>query len=172
MTKKVKYFDENGNEAKAEQLSFFEGEENDTNEESEEELKRILTEFVNTDKIIEKAMSYYRTTKPEIGEEVRRDNALLHAAVAPLLKLQYHKEGAYGDSWAKRGELEVFFNISRKFDRLENIMLNGALDEVDESYVDTVADLANYGLLWLTFIAREKPELFIAWVNSIYKDEQ
>lgn len=179
MGKKINYTDENGTASQAEQLSIFDMEEVDEipveelesyeDEEDEDEVKRILTEFIRNDEVVGKALSYYKSTKPDIGAEARRDNVLLHVAIAPLLKLQYHKEGAYGDSWAKRGELEVFFNISRKFDRLENIMLNGALDEVDESYVDTVADLANYGLLWLTFIAREKPELFTNWVNSIYK---
>src|SRR5690606_10508288 len=57
--------------------------------------------------------------------DVRRDNVLMCYIFWKLAGIQYAKEGAYGSSYAKRGELEVFFNVSRKFDRLENIMLNG-----------------------------------------------
>lgn len=90
--------------------------------------------------------------------DVRRDNVLMCYIFWKLAGIQYAKEGAYGSSYAKRGELEVFFNVSRKFDRLENIMLNGSKDEVGESKLDTIGDLANYGLLWLVYLLRTKPK--------------
>lgn len=98
--------------------------------------------------------------------DVRRDNVLMCYIFWKLAGIQYAKEGAYGSSYAKRGELEVFFNVSRKFDRLENIMLSGAKDEVGESKLDTIGDLANYGLLWLVYLLRTKPEEVIKFLKD------
>jgi hypothetical protein len=97
---------------------------------------------------------------------VREDNVLVAATLPFLLNLQYKKEGTYGRSWCKRGELDTFFNTARKFDRIENMMLNGAKDEVGEGKVDTVGDMASYGLLWLTYILRLHPEAFMEWVQK------
>lgn len=118
------------------------------------------------------ALRHYQVRPHAAAGGIRRDNALMHAVLAPLLHMQYRKEGTYGDSWAKRGEIGVFFNISRKFDRLEHIVLNGARDEVGESDIDTVADLANYALLWLTYIARERPDQFKDWLAHTHKEDQ
>jgi hypothetical protein len=97
---------------------------------------------------------------------IREDNVLVAITLPFILGLQYKKEGAYGRSWCKRGELDTFFNTARKFDRIENMMLNGAKDEVGEGKVDTVGDMASYGLLWMTFILREHPNEFFSWLNK------
>lgn len=129
-------------------------------------LKELLPE--NTpEELIDNAVKVY-ISLPYVNSqtEIREDNLLL-AVVFPLLaELQYRKEGSYGRSWCKRGELDIFFNTARKFDRIENIMLKGAKDEVGESHADTVADLTNYGLLWMTYILREKPALFFDWLKN------
>lgn len=101
---------------------------------------------------------------------VREDNALMTVAFVVLSKLQHSKEGSYGRSWSKRGQLDIFFNTARKFDRIENIMLNGGKDEVGETVLDTVGDLANYGLLWTTLFIREDPETFKNWVEENLKN--
>lgn len=134
-----------------------------------EDLIDILRSYGLADEVIQQSAAYYAATEPLTGAP-RRDNALLHATLAPLLSLQYSKEGTYGDSWAKRGELGIFFNIGRKFDRLENIILNGARDEVGESEIDTIADMANYALLWLTHIMREHPDRYNAWLADTQKE--
>lgn len=102
----------------------------------------------------------------DYDEPVREDNLLVAVTFPFLLNLQYKKEGAYGRSWCKRGEMDTFFNTARKFDRIENMMLNGAKDEVGEGKVDTVGDMASYGLLWLTFILREHPDAFTDWIQK------
>lgn len=133
-----------------------------------EKIREILSNYVEiSDKGFENFYAFY-SKLPYFSENmaVRRDNVLLVYVFMVLSNVQYKKEGTYGNSWEKRGELEVFFNVARKFDRLENIMLKGATDEVGESHADTVADLANYGLLWMTYILREKPELFFNWLEN------
>lgn len=93
-----------------------------------------------------------------LSNEIREDNLLMTAVFVVLSQLQYSKEGTYGRSWCKRGEMDVFFNLARKFDRLENMMLNEAKDEVGEPLIDTVGDEANYGLLWMTLFLRKHPK--------------
>jgi hypothetical protein len=105
-------------------------------------------------------------TLPQALLARRVDNMLLVPVFLVLSSLQYSKEGTYGRSWCKRGEMDIFFNLARKFDRLENMMINGAKDEVGEGKIDTVGDNANYGLLWMTHFLREKPEEFTKWVND------
>lgn len=99
--------------------------------------------------------------------EIRRDNILFVFVFVFMAKIQYAKEGTYGNSWEKRKEVGVFMNMARKFDRLENMIIDGAKDEVGESKVDTVADEGNYATLWMTYILRENPEEFNKWMTSI-----
>ena len=96
--------------------------------------------------------------------EIREDNLLMTVVFVYLSEIQYKKEGTYGRSFCKRGEMDIFFNMARKFDRLENMMLHDKKDEVGEGKTDTVGDEANYGMLWMTYILREKPELFKNWL--------
>jgi len=106
---------------------------------------------------------------PQMGKaenELREDNLLMTAVFVVLSQLQYSKEGTYGRSWCKRGELDVFFNLARKFDRLENMMINEAKDEVGEPLIDTVGDEANYGLLWMTLFLRKHPKVFLEWIKN------
>lgn len=111
---------------------------------------------------------HFMTPQMDVGlsNEVREDNLLMTAAFVILSQLQYSKEGTYGRSWSKRGELDVFFNLARKFDRLENMMINGAKDEVGEARIDTVGDTANYGLLWVTYFLRNNPKEFMEWIKN------
>jgi len=103
-------------------------------------------------------------THPEM--ELRDDNLLMVAVFPFLAEIQYKKEGAYGRSWCKRGEPDIFFNTARKFDRIENIVLNGARDEVGESTIDTVGDMANYSQLWMTYYLRENTTAFLDWAKA------
>ncbi|WAB25008.1 hypothetical protein M3_0057 [Lysinibacillus phage vB_LfM_LysYB1] len=99
--------------------------------------------------------------------EFRRDNVLFVFVFVFMAKIQYAKEGTYGNSWEKRKEVGVFMNMARKFDRLENMIIDGKKDEVGESKADTVADEGVYSVLWLTYILRESPEEFTQWMASI-----
>jgi len=88
---------------------------------------------------------------------------------ALLLGLQAVKDAGYGSSWAKRGEFGVFENYFRKTDRLETLALlvmaaeSGELPrQIGVGLVAQIADGVNYGLMWLSWLARMRPEAFIA----------
>ena len=92
-----------------------------------------------------------------------------------MQKLQKYKGRRYGDSWKKHGEaISIFGNTSRKYDRIENIMHDvvertGELPAPDseESVTETIADLAVYCILWLTWIKYSRPKEFECWHNKI-----
>lgn len=146
---------------------------------AEEQIMEIFKEIIDDESFLAEIRSefipfYLNLPYIHIDSEIRRDNVLFAFVFWFLAEIQYYKEGTYRDAWSKRKEIGVFFQAARKFDRLENMMLNGAKDEVGESLVDTVADLANYAILWLTFILRERPEDFSKWVkenvqNNLFK---
>ena len=130
-----------------------------------DELLAIYKKYGVTFELAEKA-AQIQTLLNKGSDDVREDNALLTLAFICLSDLQYRKEGSYGRSWSKRGETDVFFNTARKFDRLENMVLYGSHDEVGEGRIDTVGDLANYSLLWMTYFIRETPSEFKKWVET------
>ena len=121
------------------------------------------------------------------GLEYRPDNSNLPAIVSVLMAIQYDKEGHYGSSWKGKGEYRgIMANIDRKYDRLDKMTqdeivgripslrnledgLTGGIygsDEVGESKVDAIADLANYCLLYMTYIKEQYPGLFKVWVDK------
>jgi hypothetical protein len=124
-----------------------------------------VQEDSNVDRLLQQAALVHQTIAGNKGE-LREDNALMTLAFVSLSHLQYSKEGSYGRSWCKRGEQDIFFNMARKFDRLENMTLHSKDDEVGESKVDTVGDEANYGMLWVTYILRNNPADFVKWLQG------
>lgn len=84
-------------------------------------------------------MSYAPNSVTQLTDHVLTDLVNLHAI----------KARAYGHSWRKHGEyLSIFANITRKADRL----FEGGVDTPDETRLDTVADLAVYSLLYLSWL--------------------
>ena len=86
-----------------------------------------------------------------------------------ILELQAQKAEVYGRSYCRHGDLSIFFNVERKWDRISNIMekamKNGTGTLHDEgtpteTFVDTVVDLASYGLLWVGYIMESHPEAY------------
>src|SRR5258708_10524186 len=71
------------------------------------------------------------------------------------------RRGVYGDSWKKHGELlGIFANITRKYDRLEAALARNATALVDESILDTIADLAVYCTKYLSYLAERHSAAF------------
>lgn len=122
-------------------------------------------------------------------EETRPDNSKLFPVVAALLAVQYDKEGTYGSSWVGKGEHRgIMPNIDRKYDRLDTMTANEiegkiktlrqledefvSMGEGDreiataESKIDAVADLANYCLLYMTYIRDNYPKMYNAWFEN------
>lgn len=121
------------------------------------------------------------------GLEDRPDNSKLPTIVTLLMAIQYDKEGHYGSSWKGKGEYRgIMANIDRKYDRLDKMTQDEIIgkisslreleegldtdifssDEVGESKIDAIADLANYCLLYMTYVKDNYPGLFDVWVNK------
>lgn len=113
------------------------------------------------------------------------DNVNLMKIFPQLLKLQNDKGRVYGRSYAKHGDVSIFLNIERKFDRISNIMdramregLNTLHSEASstatETFLDTVVDLGLYSLMWVGYIKDEYPEeyqKFLAANNLLSTDK-
>lgn len=120
----------------------------------------------------------------------RPDNSNLPAIVTLLMAIQYDKEGSYGSSWKGKGEYRgIMANIDRKYDRLDKMTddeiagtiltlpqlekelerqespNSGKSAPVGESKIDAIADLANYCLLYLTYVKEKYPRVFKVWVD-------
>ncbi len=115
----------------------------------------------------------------------RPDNMNLPPILTLLMAIQYDKEGFYGSSWKGKGEYRgIMANIDRKYDRLdkmtqdeiegkidslltiENMLEDGIAEiNVGESKIDAIADLANYCLLYLTYVREKYPNVFAVWVK-------
>lgn len=136
------------------------------------------------------------TTSEQIGMNImawseglpsRPDNSNLPPIVSILMAIQYDKEGHYGSSWKGKGEYRgIMANIDRKYDRLDKMTQDEvegiatnlkkleaqlqcghiSADEVGESKIDAIADLANYCLLYMTYVKENYPGLFNVWVNK------
>lgn len=93
-----------------------------------------------------------------------------------LSLLQEYKGKRYGTAWCKRGEvISIFSNLARKWDRLEK-MVNDLIagipfpdEKSEETVAETVADLATYCVLWMTWIQQNRAGEFGAWVDRIQK---
>lgn len=114
------------------------------------------------------------------------DNSKLDEILSLLTALQYDKELTYGSSWKGKGEVRgIMANIDRKYDRIDKIIMDetegkreklpkvsfNELSEEDkenigESKIDAVADLANYCLLYMTFMKDTYPGAFELWVRK------
>lgn len=113
------------------------------------------------------------------------DNVNLMKIFPQLLKLQNDKGRVYGRSYAKHGDVSIFLNVERKFDRISNIMdramregLNTLHSEASstatETFLDTVIDLGLYSLMWVGYIKDEYPEeyqKFLAANNLLSTDK-
>lgn len=98
-----------------------------------------------------------------------RDNVNLMEIFPQLLKLQNDKGRVYGRSYAKHGDVSIFLNVERKFDRISNIMDRAMREGINilhseasstatETFLDTVVDLGLYSLMWVGYIKDEYPE--------------
>jgi hypothetical protein len=119
------------------------------------------------------------------------DNSKLPEVVTLLMAIQYDKEKYYGSSWKGKGEIRgIMANLDRKYDRLdkmtndeiaglmqglatlEELLVNGTIkaELVGESKIDAIADLTNYGILYMTYVQDNFPSLFKIWVDKNVPD--
>lgn len=120
-----------------------------------------------------------------VGLPERPDNSRLPEIVALLLAIQYDKEGTYGSSWKGKGEYRgIMANLDRKYDRLDKItddeikglrqplptsayrdLTPDDMTTIGESKIDAVADLANYCILYMSWLRETYPGAFEVWVR-------
>lgn len=109
--------------------------------------------------------------------ELSEDNINIMLMLPAILELQNQKSLIYGRSYCKHGDTSIFFNVERKWDRVENIFSKALQTGVSklyskdsatptETFVDTVVDLANYSILWASYIRTEHPEEWEKFLES------
>lgn len=99
--------------------------------------------------------------------------------VGLLDRMQRYKGKRYGSSWCKHGEaISIFGNVSRKFDRIENIVVDAVNNDApipapdsEESLAETIGDLATYCVLWLVWVRQNRPDEFNSWRKRIINFE-
>jgi hypothetical protein len=146
--------------------------------------QEIITEDTRTQELMEigQNMMSWAIDLPE-----RPDNSKIPDILTLLMAIQYDKEGSYGSSWKGKGEYRgIMANIDRKYDRLDKMTddeLNGKIEtlaeieqklmdvtfnenRIGESKVDAIADLANYVILYLTYVRDNFPRVFNVWVRK------
>jgi hypothetical protein len=117
----------------------------------------------------------------------RPDNSKIPDVLTLLMAIQYDKEGSYGSSWKGKGEYRgIMANIDRKYDRLDKMTddeLNSKIptladlerqlqdvtfneNRIGENKVDAIADLANYVILYMTYVRDNFPRVFNLWVRK------
>jgi hypothetical protein len=129
-------------------------------------LTELLPPGTPTDFLDEAARLYCALPYTKPGMKLCDDNILFVTVFPFLAEIQYKKEQGYGRSWCKRGEMDIFFNTARKFDRIENIVLGTGQDQVGEATIDTVGDMANYTMLWMTYYLRVNTDVFLSWAKN------
>ena len=108
--------------------------------------------------------------KELLDGEMTQDTENLLEIIPALLRLQNDKGHQYGRSYCKMGDTSIYFNVARKYDRIENI-IRRALDNgvektlhggdsstATETFLDTVSDLAVYSLMWAGYIRETHPD--------------
>ena len=63
---------------------------------------------------------------------------------------------SFGDTYEKLGIISAVTRITDKYNRLVNLATNPSVDKGDESIVDTLLDMANYALMTVMEIEKEK----------------
>jgi len=100
--------------------------------------------------------------KPILGQSHVADTTKITNA---LMELHARKEEQYDRSFAKRGEMGVFMNMARKWDRVEHDMSS---DLFDASTIDAVADLAIYALKWMDVFCKIHQTSVVEWLETVY----
>lgn len=124
------------------------------------------------DSIIKEYENYVKSQ-----DKLYPDGLNAHKVVTAILNLQHDKEAVYGQSWRKYGNMSAFLNVARKWDRIDNIMRNAMENGMNilfsdeagtaqETFLDTVVDLASYSLLWVGYLASEHPDMWQKFLES------
>lgn len=107
------------------------------------------------------------TKEDEVNKELKQR---LQATADEIVSILEKKDDEYGSSWKSRGGFSAFFQLDRKWSRIEkmaaeqNYDLFAAIDSHDDG-PDALLDLIGYALLTLseTYDPPEPPKYKEAW---------
>ena len=150
---------------------FKSSEDSDAYKRSVEQLKQAETDMYRSE-LLEKFQKFL-----DSQEELVYDTKNMLDILPYILQLQAQKAAVYGRSYCRHGDLSIFLNTERKWDRISNIMDKAMTEGTDylysdksgtatETFVDTIVDLASYSLLWLGYINENHPELFQRFIKD------
>lgn len=95
-----------------------------------------------------------------------------------IIEVVKNKDAEYGGSWQQRGGRGAYFMLARKWDRIQNITQDGALDlfelvsENTADIVDDIDDLIGYLLLVRGRQMEQKAEARPQVVNRLATEEE
>jgi len=93
-----------------------------------------------------------------------KDNYTRHEELCEFMNTLYiEKNKKYGDSFTmaidRYGKVAMILRLYDKFNRAERLILGFENGSTDESLTDTLIDLANYSLMIVMYLERDKEEL-------------
>jgi uncharacterized Fe-S cluster-containing radical SAM superfamily enzyme len=86
------------------------------------------------------------------------DNIKIDNIYKILTELRTRKNQDYGNSYATFGPVGVFVRLYDKLKRLISIQKNGLMLISSEQFDETIADLVNYGLMYLELSVNDLDE--------------
>ena len=110
-------------------------------------------------------VSYVATDPNEIiwfeGDDFQSWNVRMFEKIArDMVELYARKNKDYGDSFGKSvkkyGMISALTRISDKFNRIENLILNGEGEVKDETLIDSLTDLASYSVMTVIALRDKK----------------
>lgn len=82
-------------------------------------------------------------------------------------KLQNAKNVLYDNSYSKRGLFSIFFNMERKWQRMDNQLFKGLGDAASEGFLDTCVDLAAYSMKLCAWICARSPKAYLKLTQMV-----
>lgn len=88
--------------------------------------------------------------------------------VESLMSFHKRRESTYKMSFAKRGEVGIWMNLARKYDRMDGLMekIVAGDESIRLTLIDTLVDLALYALKWLAIIIAYDYKSWESWTEE------
>lgn len=87
-------------------------------------------------------------------------------------RLATAKNVNYDNSYSKRGILSIFFNLERKWERIDKQIFSGKslVDLTTETFLDTCIDLAAYSMKMCAWICTRRPDLYLKLLRVTHQE--
>lgn len=111
---------------------------------------------------------------PVLGSEDPNHEMRVQKLMNDLHLFHVERERTYKRSFAKRGFIGIFMNLTRKSDRLDALVQHLIVETTNRTIVtliDTLVDISLYALKWLDAIQLVYPEAYALWKFEVYDRE-